>query len=532
MKEENYVIRKIGNADISEAVRVIRRSFETVAEEFGFTEENAPRFTAFATTEERLESWRTEQGRPMYGCYEEDRLIGYYNLLFTEDSCELGSLSVLPEYRHKGIGSVLLEDAMIRAAIKDIGRMELSIVEENRVLRSWYESKGFIHTETKKFDFFPFTCGYLERDLRESPVRIENLSLSRGHIILWLEEREAAERKSAAFPRFVYISGELIMNGVFYPDLFSEWYWVEKPSGAVYFLDNLTVLETVTDEEKLQIIMAANERNKADEKNVQILFDPVGSARAVRICKETSKQEQYEEVPRDVTQKEEYFYGISRVFSTKNEDQYRTIGAFWDEMSALYGLENLWGIGYGWTKDSMSYAIGLKQGMLDDYDVEIMLPEKGWKMVKGRTEDLGRIYERIYADGPLDYEIETFTADGECEISFYRIGDAWLDGGFEVKKLLFDTVLCSAYIRLKEPDHIMLVSNFRYTSDSSMHWMDEASYGMCTHLCTKEEAAELYHVLKEAPVENWVFTGGLRTITVKEEMKVKMLELLRAKVQD
>lgn len=38
--------------------------------------------------------------------------------------------------------------------------------------------------------------------------------------------------------------------------------------------------------------------------------------------------------------------------------------------------------------------------------------------------------------------------------------------------------------------------------------------------------------LKEAPVENWFFTGGLRTITVKEEMKVKMLELLRAKVSD
>ena len=43
--------------------------------------------------------------------------------------------------------------------------MELGIVEENKKLRMWYESLGFIHTGTKKFDFFPFTCGYMEMKL-------------------------------------------------------------------------------------------------------------------------------------------------------------------------------------------------------------------------------------------------------------------------------------------------------------------------------------------------------------------------------
>ena len=42
------------------------------------------------------------------------------------------------------------------------------------------------------------------------------------------------------------------------------------------------------------------------------------------------------------------FIGISRDFSLKNEDQYNTIGAFWDEMSELYGLESLQGLGYKW----------------------------------------------------------------------------------------------------------------------------------------------------------------------------------------
>ena len=43
--------------------------------------------------------------------------------------------------------------------------LKMGIVEENKRLRKWYESFGFIHTGTQKFDFFPFTCGYLEREL-------------------------------------------------------------------------------------------------------------------------------------------------------------------------------------------------------------------------------------------------------------------------------------------------------------------------------------------------------------------------------
>ena len=32
----------------------------------------------------------------------------------------------------------------------------------HRVLRRWYERFGAVHTGTEKFDFFPFTCGYME----------------------------------------------------------------------------------------------------------------------------------------------------------------------------------------------------------------------------------------------------------------------------------------------------------------------------------------------------------------------------------
>ncbi len=48
------MIRAITEKDIPACVQVIRRSFQTVADTFGFTPENAPRFTAFATDEARL----------------------------------------------------------------------------------------------------------------------------------------------------------------------------------------------------------------------------------------------------------------------------------------------------------------------------------------------------------------------------------------------------------------------------------------------------------------------------------------------
>ena len=37
------------------------------------------------------------------------------------------------------------------------------------------------------------------------------------------------------------------------------------------------------------------------------------------------------------------FKGIGRTFSTENDQQYETIGAFWDELAAKYGRVNLQG---------------------------------------------------------------------------------------------------------------------------------------------------------------------------------------------
>ena len=114
------------------------------------------------------------------------------------------------------------------------------------------------------------------------------------------------------------------------------------------------------------------------------------------------------------------FKGISKDFSLLNNDQYNTIGDFWDEIALLYGLENLQGLGYKWEDDKIFYAIGLKVGDIKDHNLCIELPDTGWETTFGKTEDLKNIYDEIYRSGTLKYEIETFTEDGKCHIKYYR----------------------------------------------------------------------------------------------------------------
>ena len=160
------MIREISKNEIQNCVEVICKSFMTVADEFGFTIENAPGFTAFATTEERLIYQLEQEHRLMFAYYENEKMVGYYSLLKqNENECELSNLCVLEEYRHKKIGEQLLEHAFSKAKKIGCSQMNIGIVEENVKLRKWYEANGAEHIGTEKYDFFPFTCGYMKKML-------------------------------------------------------------------------------------------------------------------------------------------------------------------------------------------------------------------------------------------------------------------------------------------------------------------------------------------------------------------------------
>ena len=159
------MIQKITEHDLASCTKVIQESFLTVARDFELTIENAPRFTAFATTKDRLNWQYSVERRPMYAYFENGRIIVYYSLNLNDQECELNNLCVLPPFRHHGIGRQLLLHAIRTAQLLHCKKMNLGIIEENQCLKNWYESFGFLHTQTQKFDFFPFTCGYMEKEL-------------------------------------------------------------------------------------------------------------------------------------------------------------------------------------------------------------------------------------------------------------------------------------------------------------------------------------------------------------------------------
>ena len=142
--KEDY-IREMKMDEISECVNVIRTSFKTVADELGFTRENAPRFTAFATDDTRLKYQMMVEKRPMYVYLHEGKVVGYYSFGITENgNIELNNLAVLPEFRHLGIGEKLVIDCMKKA--KQLGFSILqfnAVVETNIHARHLYERLGF-----------------------------------------------------------------------------------------------------------------------------------------------------------------------------------------------------------------------------------------------------------------------------------------------------------------------------------------------------------------------------------------------------
>ena len=68
----------------------------------------------------------------------------------------------------------------------------------------------------------------------------------------------------------------------------------------------------------------------------------------------------------------------------------------------------------------MDYAIGLKDKIIDNANVKITIPDDNWITVTGKTDDLKQIYDEIYKEGSLLYEIETFKEDGSYMIKYYR----------------------------------------------------------------------------------------------------------------
>ena len=112
------MVYEVDKGEWNECLDVIHQSFRTVAEQFGLTRENCPKHTSFIPLSflEAQKNW----GWHMFALYAGKKIIGYMSLSKEGDETfELHNLAVLPEYRHKGFGKLLLNHAV--DTVKSLG---------------------------------------------------------------------------------------------------------------------------------------------------------------------------------------------------------------------------------------------------------------------------------------------------------------------------------------------------------------------------------------------------------------------------
>jgi len=152
------------DGQLEEAAGVIRDSFATVAGELNLTRENCPTHPSFTGRKELTEM--KKKGVGLFGLYLEDRLAGFVALEKVDEKLYyLEKLAVLPEERHKGYGENLLGFACLRAAALGARVVSAGIINEQEILKSWYESLGFTEKETRSYPILPFTVCFMEMEL-------------------------------------------------------------------------------------------------------------------------------------------------------------------------------------------------------------------------------------------------------------------------------------------------------------------------------------------------------------------------------
>ena len=159
------MITKVNSSEqLNICLDIIHRSFQTVADEMNLTKDNCSSYTAFMPIEKLISQF--DNDAPMFLYQYNGNFVGYFSLSINDDSVELNNLAVLPEYRHLGIGKELVDYAITYSKnILSANKIKIGIVEENTILKEWYEKIGFVHTGTKKFEHLPFTVGFMEIEI-------------------------------------------------------------------------------------------------------------------------------------------------------------------------------------------------------------------------------------------------------------------------------------------------------------------------------------------------------------------------------
>lgn len=151
--------------DLSVIVNVLNLSHEKIAKDFDFTKEDNPTNNAFI--DEKTLREQLHNGIELYGLKIDNRLAGCIAIEKSKreiDTYYIEKVSVLPKFRHQGIGVRLMDFAI--AKIMNAGGKVISIalIDSNSKLKRWYLSQGFVETGFKDFEHLPFKVCFMRKE--------------------------------------------------------------------------------------------------------------------------------------------------------------------------------------------------------------------------------------------------------------------------------------------------------------------------------------------------------------------------------
>jgi ribosomal protein S18 acetylase RimI-like enzyme len=159
------IVELEGEPLLEACVGVIRESFATVATARGLTEAAAPTHPSFMTVE-RLRGLRG-RGARLFALLDGGRVLGCAALEASRHPgvSYLERLAVLPAERHRGHGRALVAHVARAARAAGAQVLSIGIIDDEVVLKRWYEAQGFAVTGTRRFEHLPFTVCYMELGL-------------------------------------------------------------------------------------------------------------------------------------------------------------------------------------------------------------------------------------------------------------------------------------------------------------------------------------------------------------------------------
>jgi ribosomal protein S18 acetylase RimI-like enzyme len=129
------------------------------------TRENAPTNGAFIKPDD-LKAL-LEKGIILIGVFENEEQVGFVAIEKSkeEKTFYMEKLAVLPEFRHQGIGEEILDYVFDFVRSNGGEKVAIGIINENTVLKKWYERYGFKETGIKQFTHLPFTVCFMEKEV-------------------------------------------------------------------------------------------------------------------------------------------------------------------------------------------------------------------------------------------------------------------------------------------------------------------------------------------------------------------------------